>query len=153
MNQVANRGIVIPRMSEEAIANVRALEKVNLSLPQVHVATHHLIHAGMYHRTICIPKWGRLTGVFITIPTVLIVCGKAVAYADGEIIEIDGYAVIPASAGRKQAFVALEDTYLTMSFATKARTIEAAEDEFTNEAELLFSRNEDAENFVTITGE
>ncbi len=68
-------------------------------------------------------------------------------------MRLTGHCVIPASAHRKQAFTAHEDTYLTMSFATGAATVEEAEDEFTDEAALLLSRRPDSPNEVTITGE
>ena len=153
MNELTTRGVYSPRMSEGAIANIRMLEAVWLTCPQVEIPTRHLIHAGMYLRTIFIPGNVGITGVFITIPTALILCGKAIVFADGESIEIAGYTVIPASAGRKQAFVAVEDTYLTMMFPTSARTVEEAEDQFTDEPEILSSRKTGAENYVTITGE
>lgn len=153
MNKISLLGQTIPRMSEQAIANVRAFEEISLSLPQVPIPTHHLIHAGMYFRTIKIPSGVMLTGAFITIPTVLTIFGKCRVYADGDSVETVGYRVIPASAGRKVAFGAIEDTYLTMAFPTNAKTVEAAEEEFTNEAHILMSRDDDAENVVIITGE
>ena len=42
---------------------------------------------------------------------------------------------------------------MTMLFATKATTVADAENEFTDEADTLMSRNEDAKNFIIITGE
>jgi len=40
-----------------------------------------------------------------------------------------------------------------MVFATKAQTVEEAEDEFTDEADRLLSRNASAKNSIIITGE
>ena len=65
--------------------------------------------------------------------------------------ELIGYHVLPAAAGRKQAFLALADTDLTMLFATDARDIATAEGQFTTEPERLMSRAPDAINIVTIT--
>jgi hypothetical protein len=92
-----------------------------------------------------------VTGVLITIPTVLIVSGHATLFIGGEDVELKGYAVIPASAGRKQAVYAHADTLFTMLFPTAARTVEEAEREFTDEPERLASRR--APNHVTNTGE
>jgi len=61
--------------------------------------------------------------------------------------------VLPAEAGRKQAFLALADTDLTMLFATDARDTATAEGQFTTEPERLMSRAPDAINIVTITGD
>jgi len=140
-------------MSPAAIAKVRALEAHSLAVvPQVPIVTYHLLHAGMYHRTITIPKNVTLTGALIKRRTTLTLCGDAVIYTGGEAdLHLAGYHVIAASAGRKQAFHAIEDTHLTMCFPSSARTVAEAEAEFTDEAELLFSRR--GENVVTNTGE
>jgi hypothetical protein len=142
---------VIPAMSAQAIRAVRALEERVLALPQVPIETRHVLHAGMYARTICVPAGVLLTGAHITIPTLLIVSGHATLFVGAEDVELAGYAVVPASAGRKQAIYAHADTLLTMLFPTRAATVAAAEQEFTDEAGALFSRS--GANHVTITGE
>ncbi|WP_428659506.1 hypothetical protein [Reyranella sp.] len=142
---------VIPAMSSQAIRAVRALEERVLTLPQVPIETRHVLHAGMYARTICVPAGVLITGAHITIPTLLIVSGHATLFIGDEDVELTGYAVIPASAGRKQAIYAHADTLLTMLFPTSARTVEEAEQEFTDEPDRLGSRR--APNHVTATGE
>ena len=142
---------VIPAMSAKAIRAVRALEARVLALPQVQIETRHVLHAGMYARTICVPAGVLVTGAHIKIPTLLIVSGHATVLIGGEDVELTGYAVIPASAGRKQAVYAHADTLLTMLFPTGARTVEEAEQEFTDEPDRLRSRH--APNHVTTTGE
>lgn len=90
-------------------------------------------------------------GALIKIPTVLIVSGRIrTATADGE-IELSGYCVIPGMAGRKQFIIAVEDSFLTMCFPTKAKSVEEAEKEFTDEYESLMSHF--CNNDVLITGE
>jgi hypothetical protein len=142
---------VIPAMSAGAIRAVRALEERVLALPQVPIETRHVLHAGMYARTICIPAGVLITGAHITIATLLIVSGHATLFIGGEDVELAGYAVVPASAGRKQAIYAHADTLLTMLFATAAPSVEQAEQEFTDEPGRLASRR--AANHVTTTGE
>lgn len=146
---------VISSMSELAIENVRAVEGLSSKMEQVPLVTEHVLHAGLYSRTVTIPAGGMVTGVFVTTPTLLIVNGDALIYRDIglEPIHVLGYQVIPAGANRKQLFMAKEETTLTMIFATQAKTIEAAEDEFTNETHLLSSRLPNAMNKVTITGD
>ena len=153
MNQLPVVDTRIPAMTVEAVENVRKLEAVALDLPQVHMETQHLIHAGLYARTICVPAGVMLTGAFIRIPTTLIVSGECTVYLGDTSQLLIGHSVIPASGHRKQAFVAHRDTNLTMVFATGALTVEEAEEQFTNEAHLLFSRNADAINHIVITGE
>lgn len=143
----------IPSMSDMAIDKVRYLEDVSLLRQQVDISTQHVIHGGMYARTIMIPAGVLLTGVLIKIATILIVNGNVIAYVGDKTIELNGYNVLQASAHRKQAFVAKTDTYLTMIFPSDAISIKEAEEEFTDESSVLISRNNDAENHVTITGE
>lgn len=133
----------IAPMSPAAVAKVRALESAALQRPQVPIETLHTFHAGLYARTITIPAGVLLTGALIKIPTLLIFNGDAIVYGEGGGQRLTGYHVLSASAGRKQAFCALADTQLTMVFATDALTVEAAEAEFTAEAELLLSRRDD----------
>lgn len=143
---------VLPASTAKAIAVVREIERTVQSVPQVPILTHHVLHGGMYSRTICIPAGVVLTGALIKVPTTLIISGCAtVLVGDAEEALVEGYQVFAASAGRKQAFIAHTDTYLTMSFPTQAVTIEQAEEEFTDEADQLFSRS--GVNSIVITGE
>lgn len=144
---------VIGPMSEREIDNVRQLEALSLAQPQVPIMTDHVIHGGMYCRTVFIPAGVMITGALIKVATILIVHGNAVVYIDGGPMEVTGYNVVPASAGRKQAFVAREDTWLTMVFPSKAKDVDEAEREFTDENDLLASHFDPALNRVTITGE
>lgn len=140
-----------PAMSVATIDRVRALETFSRGLPQTKIATIHTLHAGLYGRTIMIPADTILTGALIKIATVLIVSGHVIAVVDDVPTELIGYKVIPARPYRKAAFLAKTDTHMTMLFASKAKTVEEAEAEFTDEADLLFSRLPDAENVLQET--
>lgn len=145
----------IAAMSLDDIDRVRELELklAGMGLEKAEIATDHVLHAGLYARTICIPAGVVLTGAFIKVPTLLVFVGHAtVNFGDGG-DALRGHHVIAASAGRKQVFVAHEDTYLTMVFPTEAKSVSEAEEQFTNEADLLFSRQPGAINRITITGE
>ena len=48
--------------------------------------------------------------------------------------------LIAGAAGRSQVFRAIEDTFITMLFASDADSIERAEEEFTDEFENLLTR-------------
>ncbi len=143
----------IPAMVPEAIDKVRQLEAITRELPQVEIATDHVLHGGMYARTICIPAGVVLTGVFIRVPTLLVFDGNATVNAGDDAVTLVGYHVLAASAHRRQAFLAHADTRLTMVFASQAKNVAEAEDEFTDEAHLLFSRKPGAVNRINITGE
>lgn len=152
MNDLAlNDTSAVPAMSNDAVSKVAALETLCRTLPQVEIATSHTIHGGIYSRTILIPAGVIITGALIKCATTLVAYGHAHVYiGDGSAL-IEGYQVLPASANRKQAIHAIEDTYLTMLFPTAAKTIQEAEQEFTDEAELLASRLPTSINHITIT--
>jgi hypothetical protein len=143
----------IPAMSSNAIAKVEALAEFSRQVPQEEIETHHAIHGGMYARTIAIKAGDMLTGALVKIPTMLVINGDVTVFADNESFRLTGFHAIPASANRKQAFIAHAETAMTMIFKTDAKTVAEAENEFTDEAEHLMSRFEDAKNFIIITGE
>lgn len=143
----------VPAMTDRAIGLVRELERVVATLPQAEIETHHVIHGGMYARTIMVPAGVVLTGALINVPTMLIINGSVRVTIGDEAVYLHGHHVLAASKKRKQAFHAIEDTWLTMVFATEAQTVEEAEDEFTDEAARLMSRNPSAKNSIIITGE
>lgn len=78
-----------------------------------------------------------LTGAEITRATLLIFSGHAVVTMGDSVRELDGYHVLPAEAGRKQAFLALADTDLTMLLQPTPATSRTAEGQFTTEPERL----------------
>lgn len=142
----------ITPMSPEAIERVADLGAVQRALnPDATIPTRHVLHADLYARTICVPAGLSITGALIKIPTLLVVQGEAYVTVGDGVRYLSGYNVIPASAGRKQAFSAVSDTYITMVFSTGARTVEEAEREFTDDFASLLSGRPGAEN-ETVTG-
>ena len=127
------RSFAVPAMSSSQIAIVSRFEAAERLRPQLEAKLHHLIHAGIYHRTIELKAGTRITGALIKKPTAVTISGDAEVWLGGKTVRITGYAVLPASAHRKQVFTALADTWVTMAFRTKARTVEAAEKEFTDD--------------------
>ena len=140
-------------MSESAIEKVRLVQNAMLKFPQIDLPVHHILHGGMYSRSLVIPAGVAIAGAFIQVPTTLVVSGNVTVYANDQAYKIDGYQVLVASAGRKQVFVAHADTNMTMTFATDAKTVEDAENEFTSEPDLLASRRHEDLNTIIITGE
>lgn len=134
------------------LAAIHEVQNWMLALPQVSLLTEHILHGGMYCRTVRLKANTVITGALIKVPTILVVCGHAKVLTGEGWTEIHGYNVFAASAPRKQVFVALGDVVITAVFPTKATTVEQAEQEFTDEAELLQSRTI-GDNIVTVTGE
>lgn len=146
-------GGMLPTMAADAVEKVRQLETVLWRAPQSALKTHHVLHGGLYSRTVWLPAGAVITGALIKVATTLTINGDVTVFIGEETIELKGYNVIPAGAGRKQAFVAHTDTNMTMTFASNARTVQDAEDEFTNEAHLLLSRQQTEQDSIIITGE
>jgi hypothetical protein len=151
MNELAGLHIHLPAMSPQAVAAVREMESRQMLGEQVPIRTDHLIHGHMYARTICLPAGAALTGALLKVATVLIVHGRCTVFTGDDEVHLSGFNVLPGSAGRKTAFIAHTDTHMTMVFPSDAKSVTEAEDQFTDEADLLFSRH--GENFITITGE
>jgi hypothetical protein len=144
---------IVPPMSDAALARVRELEEQLFRLPQIAVRMHHVLHGGMYARTAYVPKGAVMGCCLVRVPTIIVLAGAANIYiGQDEPLHLEGYCVVPASAGRKQVYLALSDFALTMFYATTARTVEEAENETTAEATMLASRRADL-NTVIITGE
>lgn len=124
----------LPATHPELRAKIEEFENALIGKEPVEVPTQHVIHAGMYARTIAMPAGMVLTGALMKRATIVIVCGRAAVLAGEEWVELDGYNVCPASAGRKQVFVSRSQVVITMLFPTQARTVEEAEAEFTDDA-------------------
>lgn len=143
----------IDPMSQEAMDLVEDMNTVLQSHEhQIAISTDHVLHGGVYYRTLMIPAGVFLTGATIRVNTTLIINGKCVFYTDGPPLAIRGSAVVPAFAGRRQAVYAEEATIITMSFATDASTVEEAEEQFTPDARRLGSRSHPECNTYLVTG-
>ena len=109
---------------------------------KVDLKTNHFIHAGCYVRT-CLIKKGEIIGsALIKIPTVVILNGSVVSFDGQNRTQHQGYKILKGSAFRRAAWFALEDTYITMFFATKAKNVTEATQEFTDEWQDLLDAEE-----------
>ena len=142
----------LPATQPEVLKKLFVAQERILKEEQVPIHTQHLIHGGMYARTITMPPGTVLVGALIKRPTVVITVGSGRVLFGQEWADIDGYQVLPASKDRKQVFFSRGALVITMLFPTSAKTVEEAEEEFTDEAELLLSRRQDL-NSTVVTGE
>lgn len=143
-------------MEPEMLTRANAVVETLKSYPPAQIETWHSLHGGLYSRTIRICAGVAIAGALVKVPTLLVVDGDVSFNAGGEGQEpqrLQGRHVLAASSGRKQLFVAHADSFLTMIFATQAKTIDQAEAEFTDEAAQLLSRQPCAVNHYQITGE
>jgi len=153
MNKIAQASAnMIEAGSDKAVGDVRRLEQaMRENLETIHLDTHHIIHAGVYCRTIMIPEGGLVTGAQIKVDSTVILSGDVTLYVNGAPRRFIGYHVLPAAAGRKQAAFAHLDTHVTMIYHTDAKTVSDIEEECTDETELLMSRSSQANDTFLIT--
>jgi hypothetical protein len=138
--------------TKEALDWLKGVNHEILKYEQCPVHTQHLIHGGMYARTIVLEPDTKMVGSIIIKPTILIVNGRTSVLSGGERIELDGYSVLAGDAGRKQFFWTHSQVEMTMLVATSAKTVEDAENEVFGEADLLISRRDGSDSCI-ITGE
>lgn len=131
----------IPAMSQEGLARARAMADAMRALPaeqQRNMKVTHDLWAGVYARTLEIPKGEVAAGVFLKIPMLFILAGEALVYVGTEApLHLVGYKVLRAEANRMQIVHAIEQTFITAVFGTEAKTREEAEREATDEIHLL----------------
>lgn len=153
MSDLTSQANQIRTMSQEAFEKVYAIEAFTKNLDQEQIETSHVLHGGIYSRTVKIKAGVVITGALVKVPTTLTIQGDVSFFANDHEVRVTGYAVIPASKHRKQAFIAHADSWLTMSFKTDAISVPEAENEFTDDADLLMSRQASSINHMNITGE
>lgn len=139
--------------SSATLSKLNEAHRRILTFPQVEIATEHLLHGGMYARTIRLAPGTVMMGSLILLATILVVQGECSFMAGDKRVDISGYNVLPGCAGRKQLFLIHGPVEMTMIFPTQATTIEAAEDEIFAEADQLISRKDGSRDTVTITGQ
>jgi hypothetical protein len=137
----------------KAAALVDKLADEMLKLPQLQFVTEHLLHAGMYTRTVRLPPETVITACLIKVPTVLIIAGEATVYSDEDIICVRGYTVLPGSKGRKIALITDTAVGMSMIFPTDVKTVAEAEKAFTDEYLRLVPLDAVGRHRILITGE
>lgn len=144
-NELAIRhGISIPPCTPKELAKmdmlIEVLHDINPGASTKDVPTEHFCHAGCYVRTCLFPKGIVCAAVKIIVPTVVIICGKGTVFCGDKKTYVDGYYVMRGEAPRQMAFLAEEDTYATMFYATDKTDPVACEEEFTDQTDLLLTR-------------
>lgn len=120
---------------------VLAAEAALSQLPQVDLQTSHLVHGGMYARTIFVPAGVMLTGALIEQENICICHGDiTVTTWDGP-QRFTGFCVVPAAGRQKRVGYAHADTWWTAVFTTNLSDVSEIEASLTPEADRLQSRN------------
>ena len=151
MSELATVGSVVPSATPEALERIARVEEKMRTMPQIHLQTEHVLHAGMYTRTIRLAERVAITSVLIKVPTMIVVHGNCRVYTGQAWCDLEGFNVIPASAGRKMIYITATPTQITMLFPSNAKSVEEAERQFTDDADMLLSRH-CQDDTITITG-
>ena len=99
MNDLATRAAAVEALGQ-------ALEA---EFPPIHIETEHHLHAGMYSRTVYVPKGAAVVGLTVKVPTQLICCGHFRITDGGVTKELRGVHILDGMAGRRAAVYALEN--------------------------------------------
>lgn len=124
----------VRRHQNELVASFQAAA---ITLPQVHIVTEHVLHGGMYARTIRIPPNTMLTGALTSCDNVCIVSGDITVTTDDGPRRLTGFHVLPATAGARRAGITHAETCWTTIIKTNASTVADAENDLTNESDTL----------------
>lgn len=118
---------------------VLAFEQMLLQEQQVHFPAEHLIHGGMYARTVLIPAGIAATGAELNVDTISILFGDITVSTDDGVQRLTGWHVLPASSGTKRVGVVHADTYWTTVMVNPASTVPEAEALMTDDHQRLLT--------------
>lgn len=128
-------------IAETPRAQVEALEREVLKLPQVDLKTSHVLAGGVYSRTIVIPAGTVLTGAVHKRDHINVMQGDITVTTDAGPQRFTGHHVIATKAGAKRAGYAHADTIWTTICRTDSTDLEAIEAELVEESERLQTRH------------
>ena len=137
--------------SPAMLAQLAQVHAFLLQLPQDELSTEHILHGGMYSRTVRLIPGQIMLGAVVRPATLLIVNGNCSVLVGDTRVELSGYNVIPGCAGRQQLFLTHGPVEITMIFPTSARTVAEAEAEMMDEPDQLTSRKDGNSNRVMNT--
>lgn len=133
--------VTVRGMLAAELAMVEQFTELSKLLPQEECEVQHFLHAGMYCRTLHMMAGQVLCGAHIRIPTIVIISGHVKVFTGKEWRIYRGHHILAAEANRKQVFVSIDPTDITMLFPTAANNVKDAEEEFTAEYAQLSTRS------------
>lgn len=112
---------------------------------------NHFLHGGIYTRTLFLPKGILAVGARIKVPTTVILHGDVLLSNGINVVRSTGFSTFKGVPNRRCIAYALENTYFTTHNVSKAKTLEEAEKEFTDEWQLLSTYNNEEKEEVNKT--
>lgn len=122
------------------VEDVRRLEALLLTLPQINLHTKHIVHGKVSARSGLIPAGCALTGALTKIDNICVLIGDITVTTEEGVKRLTGFHVLPAKAGAKRAGIAHADTWWVTLHHTELTDIAAIEDEMTDESAMLLTR-------------
>jgi hypothetical protein len=149
---------IIPAPRPAMLSSLTNLQNFLLGLPsdvflQTPLPTEHLLHGGMYARTVRRDFDSVTIGSLINKATILIVHGSCSILIGDRRVDLEGYNVLAGLPGRKSMSVAHGPVEMTMICPTSAKTVEEAENEICAEADQLVSRRDNNQNAISIVSQ
>lgn len=131
-----------PLAPADLATNLKLRERVDELATPCEFPTESFFHAGCYARVCYVQPGAVLCGAVIKVPTIVVVCGHCHILTGGHVREVDGFAILRGAAGRASIFRAVTGTTITMIYASSAKTVDEAEQEFTDEYQQLLTRRQ-----------
>ena len=122
------------------IDQVRALEALMLTQPQIPIEPRCLTHGQVAARAVLIPAGCLLTGCATNFDNLCIVLGDITVTTDDGPRRLTGFHMLPANRGTKRVGHAHADTWWITCHHTTLTDQRAIEDEMTDESASLNSR-------------
>lgn len=119
---------------------VDRVERFIAAAPQVFIPVEHVLHGGLYTRTVTIPAGTYLTGAACRRDHVCVAMGDIDVTTDEGPRRLTGLNIIPVRAGMKRAGRTHADTRWALIVRTDATTVEEAEADLVEHPERLQSR-------------
>lgn len=138
--------------SRHEIETVIEFRKHVLAAPQTPCKYKHLVHGGMYVRTMYVPADQLIAGVKLKAPTLTIIVGNVIVYRESGNLELTGYNVIPGSVGRLTAVYTHTKAAISMFIRTDLKDVAEIQRQTVEEPELLSPLDPEFHEII-VTGE
>lgn len=146
-------GGIMPSSPESCAMINRLAVAMREKLVPTKYVTEHMVHGGIYTRTVRFPPKTLIAAARFIAPTTLIIKGTCDIWSDGDVARVEGYTVIKGSAGRKIALVTVTDVEASMMFRTDLTDVAEIQKQFTDEYMMLAPLENADEHVVLVTGE
>ena len=105
---------IVPTGEVPTLDNIEEFNELLQQFPQEHIPVQHLVHGGMYSRTIRVKAGTYAVGAMLNHDNISVMVGDCTCSTDDGMVRLTGFNVLPASAGGKRVGYFHSDTDWTM---------------------------------------